>query len=101
MLPHLGTDQMKKEASKVVEGEKLDVIIGSKPINISEDEKLAKELQNQFSKEYTNNIQSDEEYARRLQQQEGMNNNNQNNNMGQYPYGFNNPNNFNNEDLYQ
>ena len=39
LLPHLGTDQMKKEASKVVEGEKLDVIIGSKPINISEDEK--------------------------------------------------------------
>ena len=39
LLPHLGADQMKKEASKVVEGENLDVLIGSKPIEISEDEK--------------------------------------------------------------
>ena len=39
LLPHLGGDQMKKEASKVVEGENLDVLIGSKPINIDEKEK--------------------------------------------------------------
>ena len=31
LLPHLGAEQMKKEASKVVEGEKLDVLIGSMP----------------------------------------------------------------------
>ena len=39
LLPHLGQEQMKKEASKVVEGEKLDVLIGSKPIEIGEEEK--------------------------------------------------------------
>lgn len=38
LLPHLGEEQLKKEASKVVEGEDLDVIIGSKPINIEKDE---------------------------------------------------------------
>lgn len=31
LLPHLGADQLKKEASKVIEGEKLDVLIGSMP----------------------------------------------------------------------
>ena len=39
LLPHLGADQMKKEASKVIEGENLDVLIGSKPIQINEEEK--------------------------------------------------------------
>ena len=39
LLPHLGADQMKKEASKVVEGENLDVLIGSKPIVVDEKEK--------------------------------------------------------------
>lgn len=39
LLPHLGGEQMKKEASKVVEGEKLDVLIGSKPIELEEKEK--------------------------------------------------------------
>ena len=38
LLPHLGQDQMKKEASKVVEGENLDILIGSKPIEIDEKE---------------------------------------------------------------
>ena len=38
LLPHLGQEQMKKEASKVVEGENLDVLIGSMPIE-TEDEK--------------------------------------------------------------
>ena len=32
LLPHLAADQMKKEASKVIEGEKLDILIGSKPL---------------------------------------------------------------------
>ena len=40
LLPHLGQEQMKKEASKVIEGEKLDVLIGSMPIkNNSKEEK--------------------------------------------------------------
>ena len=39
LLPHLGREQMKKEASKVVEGEKLDVLIGSMPLVSEEDDK--------------------------------------------------------------
>lgn len=40
LLPHLGQEQMKKEATKVIEGENLDVLIGSMPIkNNSKDEK--------------------------------------------------------------
>lgn len=32
LLPHLASEQMQKKAAKVVEGEKLDVLIGSKPL---------------------------------------------------------------------
>ena len=32
LLPHLGSEQLKKEASKVIEGEGLDLLIGSMPI---------------------------------------------------------------------
>lgn len=39
LLPHLATEQMKKDATKVVEGEKLDILIGSRPINNCEEEK--------------------------------------------------------------
>lgn len=42
LLPHLGSEQMKKEASKVIEGEGLDVLIGSMPIDDSKDEELVK-----------------------------------------------------------
>ena len=38
LLPHLGQEQMKKEASKVIEGEKLDLLIGSEPM-VTDDEK--------------------------------------------------------------
>lgn len=53
LLIHMAQDQMTKEASKVIEGEALDIIIGNKPIIISEkkeknskskDEKSAKDL---------------------------------------------------------
>lgn len=37
LLPHLGSEQLKKEASKVIEGEKLDVLIGSIPANDEDD----------------------------------------------------------------
>ncbi|MFW6383246.1 MAG: aminopeptidase [Nanoarchaeota archaeon] len=33
LLPHLARDQLKKEASKVVEGEELNIIIGNYPVN--------------------------------------------------------------------
>ena len=37
LLPHLGSEQMKKDGSKVVEGEALDVLAGSRPIVIEGD----------------------------------------------------------------
>ncbi|MCR5624432.1 MAG: aminopeptidase [Lachnospiraceae bacterium] len=47
LLIHLAQDQMTKTAAKVVEGENLDIIIGSKPIdadeNATDDEKKKKE----------------------------------------------------------
>lgn len=36
LLPHLGDEQMKKVASKVVEGEDLDLLIGSRPLVIGD-----------------------------------------------------------------
>ena len=42
LLPHLGSEQMKKEASKVIEGEGLDILIGSMPLNSSSDDELVK-----------------------------------------------------------
>lgn len=36
LLPHLAADQMKKDASKVIEGEDLDVMIGSMPLDKEE-----------------------------------------------------------------
>lgn len=39
LLIHLAQDQMKKEASKVIEGEDLDILIGSRPITVESDEK--------------------------------------------------------------
>lgn len=39
LLPHLATEQMKKEASKLIEGEDLDILIG----NIPKEEKESKE----------------------------------------------------------
>lgn len=37
LLPHLAEEQMKKEATKVVEGENLDLLIGSRPNKDEED----------------------------------------------------------------
>lgn len=42
LLPHLGSEQMKKEASKVIEGEGLDILIGSMPFAHSEEDELVK-----------------------------------------------------------
>lgn len=43
LLIHLASDQMEKKASKVIEGEQLDVIIGSMPLNPGKDAKEGKE----------------------------------------------------------
>lgn len=43
LLIHLAADQMEKKASKVIEGENLDVLIGSMPAEKSGDEKSEKE----------------------------------------------------------
>jgi len=37
LLPHLGSEQLKKEASKVIEGEGLDLLIGSRPSSKDKD----------------------------------------------------------------
>jgi aspartyl aminopeptidase len=44
LLIHLAADQMKKDGATVVEGEKLDVIIGSIPLEAAEDDKDKKDL---------------------------------------------------------
>ena len=41
LLPHLAAEQMKKEAAKVIEGEKLDVLVGSRPFTESKKDKEA------------------------------------------------------------
>lgn len=43
LLVHLAGEQMEKKASKVIEGEALDLIIGSKPIQIAAEEKNSAE----------------------------------------------------------
>lgn len=43
LLIHLAGEQMEKKAAKVIEGEALDLIVGSKPLIIGEDEKEADE----------------------------------------------------------
>lgn len=42
LLIHLAGEQMEKKASKVIDGEKLDVLIGSIPISVDDDEKKKK-----------------------------------------------------------
>ena len=37
LLPHLGKEQMEKKANKVIEGEKLDILIGSMPLDDEDD----------------------------------------------------------------
>lgn len=42
LLIHLAANQMEKKASKVIEGEKLDVLVGSIPLNDEEKEAVSK-----------------------------------------------------------
>lgn len=54
LLPHLAANQMQKKASVVIEGEKLDVLIGSRPLKTdaddAEDEKV-EDAENEKAKE--------------------------------------------------
>jgi len=51
LLIHLAADQLKKTAATVVEGEALDLIIGSRPIVIKKEEKEEKEENEEDGKE--------------------------------------------------
>ncbi|MBQ2639939.1 MAG: aminopeptidase [Bacilli bacterium] len=51
LLPHLAKNQMDKEARKVIEGEKLDILIGSKPMD-EEKESIKKNILNILNKKY-------------------------------------------------
>lgn len=42
LLPHLAMDQMKKTADKVVEGENLNIVVGSRPVRAKEGDSLFK-----------------------------------------------------------
>lgn len=44
LLPHLGAEQMKKTASKVIEGENLDILIGSRPLKGKKDEAVKENI---------------------------------------------------------
>ncbi len=39
LLPHLGREQMKKEANEVISGDNLDILIGSRPLNLDDKDK--------------------------------------------------------------
>ena len=45
LLPHLAANQMQKKASVVIEGEKLDVLIGSRPLKAEADDAEAKTVE--------------------------------------------------------
>lgn len=44
LLPHLGAEQMKKTASKVIEGENLDILIGSRPLKGKKDDAVKENI---------------------------------------------------------
>lgn len=46
LLIHLATEQLEKKASKVIEGEALDIIIGNKPLSIGKNKEDGKEGKN-------------------------------------------------------
>lgn len=44
LLIHLAVEQMAKDASKVIEGELLDLLVGNRPLTVKDDEKDKKDL---------------------------------------------------------
>ena len=57
LLPHLASEQMKKEGAKLVEGEDLDPIIGSKPLETEEKDKVKQNILMILKEKY--NIEED------------------------------------------
>lgn len=61
LLPHLGTEQMKKKASEVIPGDKLDVLVGSIPLKTEDNDKkdlVKKNILNILKEKY--NIEEDD-----------------------------------------
>ena len=58
LLPHLASEQMKKEGAKLVEGEDLDPIIGSKPLETEEKDKVKQNILMILKEKY--NIEEDD-----------------------------------------
>ena len=54
LLPHLAQEQMKKEATKIIEGEGLDILIGSRPKKNEEEKDQVKENIKEILKEKYN-----------------------------------------------
>lgn len=52
LLIHLANDQMKKEASKVIEGEDLDILIGSRPLKGKEKDAVKENLLKILNEKY-------------------------------------------------
>ena len=52
LLPHLAQDQMKKKASEVVEGEQLNLLIGSIPVDAEVSEKVKLNILNILNQKY-------------------------------------------------
>ena len=52
LLPHLAAEQMKKEGTKLIEGEKLDPIIGNKPIEVEQKDKVKQNILNILKEKY-------------------------------------------------
>lgn len=58
LLPHLASEQMKKEGAKLVEGEDLDPIIGSKPLETEAKDKVKQNILMILKEKY--NIEEDD-----------------------------------------
>ncbi|WP_298704510.1 aminopeptidase [uncultured Veillonella sp.] len=52
LLPHLGQEQMEKKAAKVIEGENLDLLIGSRPVKGELKDGVSQFLSSIFEREY-------------------------------------------------
>lgn len=52
LLPHLGQEQMEKKAAKVIEGENLDLLIGSRPVKGELKDGVSQFLNSIFEREY-------------------------------------------------
>jgi len=61
LLIHLASEQMDKKASKVIEGEQLDVIVGSMPLSQNKDEKEKDTVKANILKLLKDNYDIDEE----------------------------------------